>query len=174
MDRGLVARFRYGFSFHFKGKESQQNCKNSKEANLQATAVDAKIMEDLNNNKLAGPFSEPPLPNFNCSPLSVWAKSEPGKYRLLHNLSYPYDSSSVNGGIPQEYKTVKYATIQTAVHKINKLGRGCCMAKADVKSAYRIVPINPAFYHLLGFKWRGFYYYDKLLPMGLGECCSLF
>ena len=45
------------------------------------------------------------------------------------------------------------------------------MAKADIKNVSRIIPINPADYHLLGVKWRELYYYDRAMPMG---CSSSF
>jgi hypothetical protein len=51
---------------------------------------------------------------------------------------------------------------------------GVPTCKADIQSAYRIVPIHPSQHHLLGFRWRGQYYYDKFLPMGLAESCKLF
>ena len=170
----IVAGFTEGFKFHFSGQECQTTCRNSKEANIHSSAVDDKIQQELNHRRIAGPFKDPPFLNFKCSPLSLREKSEPGTFRLLHNLSYPYDTSSVNGGIPQEHKTVHYSTVQTAIRKINELGRGSYMAKADIKSAYRIVPIHPDYHHLLGFKWRDNFYYDKYLPMGLAESCAIF
>ena len=172
--KDIAHGFQYGFPFHFKGEEVDMVCKNSQLANQHPVAIDQKLSQEISLGRIAGPFEHPPYPNFKCSPLSLREKSVPGTYRLLHNLSYPYDSTSVNGGIPQQYKTVRYATVQTAITKINELGRGCYLAKADIKSAYRIVPIHPSFYHLLGFKWRGNYYYDKFLPMGLAESCALF
>jgi hypothetical protein len=39
---------------------------------------------------------------------------------------------------------------------------------------FRIIPINPADYHLLGIKWRVFYYYDRAMPMGCSSSCSTF
>ena len=48
------------------------------------------------------------------------------------------------------------------------------MAKTDVKSAFRIVPIHPADYSLLGMKWENLYYFDRTLPMGLSLSCSIF
>ena len=48
------------------------------------------------------------------------------------------------------------------------------MAKTDVKSAFRIVPIHPADYSLLGMKWENLYYFDRTLPMGLSSSCSIF
>ena len=110
------------------------------------------------------------------------ARSAPGRFplreyivnRLLHNLSYPYNETAVNHGIPQEHKTVKYANLLCAVKLIRQLGSGCFMAKSDIKSAFRIVPLHPSQYPLMGFKWRGKYYYDKFLAMGLAESCRIF
>ena len=36
------------------------------------------------------------------------------KFRLRHNLSPPYDGSSVNENIPKEHTSVQYATIRDA------------------------------------------------------------
>ena len=48
------------------------------------------------------------------------------------------------------------------------------MAKADLKYAFRIMPIHPSDYHLLGFKWNDHYYFDMVLPMGCSVSCKLF
>ena len=48
------------------------------------------------------------------------------------------------------------------------------MAKIDIKSAYRIVPIHPADRYLLGMKWRDQYYVDLALPFGLRSAPSIF
>ncbi len=117
---------------------------------------------------------DPPFPQFKCCPLALRETSTPGSYRLLHNLSYPYDDRSVNLSIAQEHKTVKYATLSDAVHRIQELGPGCFLAKSDIKSAFRIVPLHPSQYLLMGFKWRGRYYYDMCLAMGLAESCRVF
>lgn len=164
----------HGFTFHFTGADCPLSSRNSKEANTHSLAVDEKLQEEINLGRIAGPYKFPPLPNFKASPLSLREKSTPGSYRLLHNLSYPYDDSSVNGGIDQRHKTVKYATVKSAIRVINSLGRGCFMAKADIKSAYRLVPVSPSHFHLLGFRWRGQYFYDKFLPMGMAESCAIF
>ena len=34
------------------------------------------------------------------------------------------------------------------------------MAKTDVKSAFRIIPIHPADYSLLGLKWDNIFYFE--------------
>ena len=36
------------------------------------------------------------------------------------------------------------------------------------------MPIHPSDYHLLGFSWKGHYYYDKCVPFGASSSCHLF
>ena len=52
------------------------------------------------------------------------------------------------------------------VHLVSHLGKGALMAKFDVESAYRNVPVHPSDCHLLGVKWRNQYYVDLALPLG--------
>ena len=46
--------------------------------------------------------------------------------------------------------------------------------KPNVKSAFRIILINPQDYHLLGIKWSGHFYYDKCMPKGCSSSCKTF
>lgn len=48
------------------------------------------------------------------------------------------------------------------------------MAKTDIEVAFRIIPICPFDYHLLGFSWQGQFYFDKCLPMGASSSCQIF
>jgi hypothetical protein len=48
------------------------------------------------------------------------------------------------------------------------------MAKCDIEDAFRLVPIHPTDYHLLGFTWNNLYYYDRCLPMGASSSCQIF
>ena len=74
--------------------------------------------------------------------------------------------SSVNDFIPEECSSVHYASIIDAISVIKRKGAGCFMAKTDVKSAFRIIPIHPNDFALLGMKWQNAYYFDRCLPMG--------
>ena len=73
---------------------------------------------------------------------------------MIHHLSFPY-GDSINTFIPSEFSTVKYATVDDAINFIKFLGRGCVLAKTDVRSAVRIIPVHPSEYPLLGLQWRG-------------------
>ena len=48
------------------------------------------------------------------------------------------------------------------------------MAKVDLKNAFRLCPVRPADWHLLGIHWRERYYVDKCLPFGLRSAPFLF
>ena len=54
------------------------------------------------------------------------------------------------------------------------LGPGTLLLKVDLKSAYRIVPVNPLDRHLLGLCWEDHAYVDQALPFGLRSAPILF
>lgn len=107
------------------------------------------------------------------SPVGVVPKKTAGEFRCIQHLSYPY-GASVNDGIPVEDTSVTYSRVDDAVGLILRSGVGCFLAKTDIKSAFRIIPFRPADYHLLGIYWRGNYYFDRCLPMGLASSCKTF
>jgi hypothetical protein len=57
---------------------------------------------------------------------------------------------------------------------VKHFGRDSYLGKTDVEDAFRNFDIHPSDYHLLGFTWNGFYYYDKCLPMGASSSCQVF
>ena len=136
-------------------------------------AVDAKLQKELEVHRLAGPFRSPPLSPFWISPLGLVPKKIQGEFRLIHQLSFP-TGFSVNNDISSDHTSVKYATIDEAIQLIKSAGPGCFLAKTDVKNAFRIIPIHPDDYGLLGMQWRGLYYYDRCMPMGCSSSCLTF
>ena len=46
--------------------------------------------------------------------------------------------------------------------------------KADIKEAYRMVPIHPDDQLLLGIWWNGCVYIDRMLPFGLRSAPKIF
>jgi hypothetical protein len=66
----------------------------------------------------------------------------PGEYRLILNLSYPLEKS-VNDFIDKEYCIVRYSSIDDDVAMVQTLGKGALLAKADIKSAFRLIRIWP-------------------------------
>ena len=103
--------------------------------------------------RIAGPYSEPPLSNFRVDPLGVVPKKTAD---ILH-LSYP-PGGSVNYYIVKDDFSLQYVTINRAISHIKQLGQGCYLSKLDVDMAFRIAPVHPDEWHLLGMKWQGQYY----------------
>ena len=54
------------------------------------------------------------------------------------------------------------------------MGMGSLLAKVDVQSAFRNIPIHPADRHLLGISWRDKLYIDAALPFGLRLAPKIF
>ncbi len=92
----------------------------------------------------------------------------------LCQISYPYDNNSINRNIPKENSTIYYVSLNDAIKIIQRLGPKSNMAKSDIKGAFWIVPLHPSQYNLMGFKWRGLYYYGRCLAMGLSSSCKVF
>lgn len=67
--------------------------------------------------------------------------------------------------------SVSYTSFDTAVRWVRVYGRG---AKTDIDSTFRLVPMHPDIFQLLGGKWLGCYFIDQCLPMGCSISCSLF
>ncbi|CAJ0939651.1 unnamed protein product [Ranitomeya imitator] len=79
-------------------------------------------------------------------------KKEPGKYRLIHHLSYP-KGASVNDAIPVEESSVTYSSFDRAVELVRAAGPGALLAKSD------IVSLPP---------------FARCLPMGCSISCHYF
>ena len=169
----LISGFQYGFPLYHEGERVSCQYENLQSAVQNPGVVDRKIEKEIDADRIAGPFSSPPFSPFRVSPLGVIPKKTPGEYRLIHHLSYPR-GSSVNDFIPDEFSTVHYATISDAIRMIQAAGKGCYLAKTDIKNAFRIIPISPRDHNLLGIKWKGEYYYDKCMPMGCSSSCRTF
>ncbi len=110
---------------------------------LHPNAVTEKLQSELEVGWIIGPYPDAPFENFKCSPLSLQEKYTPGQYRLLHNLSYTYYDKSVNHNIPRQYTVVKYTTLMDVVQMFRRLGPKSIIAKSDIKSSFRIVPLHP-------------------------------
>ena len=69
---------------------------------------------------------------------------------------------------------MKYIKVDDAIHHIMKLGRGTLLAKTDVESAYRLLPIHQEDRPLLGVKWPDKFFMDLALLFGLHSAPRIF
>lgn len=167
-----------GFSEGFKlgtncNKSANLAVKNHKSALDKPGIIREKIQKEIVKGRYKGPFESPPFPNFICSPLGLVPKKESGKYRVIHDLSFP-KGDSINSSIPTEFTSVSYENIENVIKLVQGHHCNALMAKADVEDAFRLLPIHKSEHHLLGFLWEGQYYYDTCLPMGCSSSCQLF
>ena len=103
---------------------------------------------------------EKPFVNLRTSGLGAAPKKN-GKWRVIH-------------GISKAEFSLHYSTVDDAVRLLLKHGVGCRMAKVDLKSAIRMVPVRAMDWDLLGMYWQGRYYVDTCLPFGLRSAPYLF
>ena len=108
------------------------------------------------------------------SPFGVIPKRHsPGKWRLILDLSNP-SGSSINDGINPELCSLSFISVNDVARVVGILGRGTMLAKTDIKSAYRIIPVHPADRLLLGMEWQGNIFIDTRLPFGLRSVPLIF
>lgn len=141
-----------------------------------APKVDAVIADDVATLKKAGPYDTKPFEFFSVSPVGAVPKKGSTKVRMIHHLSYPDkprkgELESVNAHITEV--DMKISDVKQAIVRIVELGRGSFLIKMDVEAAYKQIPVRRADWPLLGFKWQGKYYYERVLPFGLTSSCRL-
>ena len=127
--------------------------------------------------RVAGPFPSPPLPNIQVSPIGLVPKKHTAKFRTIFHLSFPKSGeTSINSSISKEDFSLQYLKIDNAIQGILRFGQGSFLAKTDIESAFRLVPLRPSDYEHFGMYWEGSYYYDKVLPFGLRSApfCSTY
>ena len=82
----------------------------------------------------------------------------------------PLSSKSINDAISKDQFSLCYSSLDDAVAS----GPGALMAKIDLKSAFRMIPVRRQDWELLGMQWGDQLYIDKCLPFGLRSAPYLF
>ena len=173
MTNYLTSGFKNGFTISNTKFTPTQPPRNLKSSYEHPDIVTNKLKKERDLGRISGPFTSPPLDDMVFSPLGLQPKKIPGEFRVIQHLSYP-KGESINDGIPKHLSTVKYSSVGQAIKNIISIGSCCYMAKTDIKSAFRIIPVNPSDYHLLGIHWDNNYYFDRCLPMGCSSSCAIF
>ena len=166
---GITQGFRIGF---VPGSMQLESAKSNMHSALEhAEVVTEYIMKE---GRIAGSFPHSLIPGAHTSRFGVIPKShQPGKWRLIIDLSHP-KQHSVNDGIPKELRSISYISTDDAIGQILTIGKNCLLAKIDIKSAFRLIPVHPADRHLLAMNWENQIFIDKCLPFGLRSAPKLF
>ena len=72
----------------------------------------------------------------------------------------------VNEGIPKDLFSVRYSSFDDAVDLVGVLATSTFMAKLDIRHAFRLCPVRPDQWCLLGYCWDGRFFFDSRLPFG--------
>ena len=167
MKRGLSSGFRIGFNPAHPLRTAPANFRSVQD---HPATVDKYIAEEVASGRLV----ESQDPSTRRNPIGIISKPhQPGKFRLIVDLSAP-QGFSVNDGISSELCSLVYISVDKAASLIACCGRGALMAKTDLRSAYRQVPVHTEDQTLLGLEWRGRTYRDRALPFGLRSAPKLF
>ena len=142
---GIQQGFRVGCDYQ--SHKCQSAAGNLKSARENAEVVEAYIAE-VAARRVVGPVSPIEITILQTSPFGVIPKLQPGKWRLIVNLSAP--KGSVNDGISRSLCSLQYVSVEDIVGKIERMGRGTLLAKVD---PYHMVPVHPQDPALL--EWEG-------------------
>jgi hypothetical protein len=168
----IIRGITHGVPIEFTGnREIDRVCNNLRVEAKDIPKISKVIADDVAAGKKAGPFSEKPFKYFSCSPIGCVPKHGTEAIRCIHHLSFPRGGDSINGSTVEE--SHELGSLDRATYFIKRIGKGCFLIKLDVKAAYKIIPVDPNDWPLLGFKWEGKWYYERVLPFGLRSSCRL-
>ena len=146
-------------------------CKNYKSATdpTNAPDVEAQILTELDNGHYITCKTPPSI----VSSLGAIRKSS-GSIRLIHDCSRPHGAGLNSYAVTSKFK---YETVDRAVELLPMKGY---MAKVDLSSAYRVVPIHPDDYMATGLHWTfagdtyPTFLIDTRLPFGASKSPEIF
>ena len=161
-----------GANIGYCGPHYSRSTPNAATARTSSEALSSSIAQEISLFHSVGPFPSPPFPNMVISSLGVRPKKN-GKFRIIMDLSRPF-FYSVNDYIDRDCYSMQYCRVDDAVNHLCSVGPGAVMAKLDVKHAFRLIPVRSEDWHLLGYQFNDFYYFDIVLPFGLRSSPFLF
>ena len=169
----LIHTLRFGARIGYTGPQQSRVSRNLVSASQHPEVVSGNITKEIQSGRVVGPFTSPPLPNLQCHPVGVVPKKHSSEWRTIYHLSYP-EGDSINDHIPKELYSLNYVRVDDAIRILQNLGPGSFMAKTDLKSAFRLIPIHPDDWNLLGIYWQSKFYVDLYLPFGLRSAPYIF
>ena len=69
---------------------------------------------------------------------------------------------------------MQYTHFDTATDMVRAAGIGCFLSKVDIQHAFRLLPVHPHNWPLLGYMWDRLYFIDTVLPFGLRSSPGIF
>ena len=168
---GMKNGFRIGFDYSSKTVGAKRNMKS---AHQHPEVVQKYIDNEVRLGQVRGPLKPEEAAGVHISRFGVIPKPrQPGKWRMIVDLSHP-ERLSINDGIDKNQCSLSYLKLDKVAEIAMRLGQGTLLAKLDIQSAYRVIPVHPEDRSLLGMKWQGNIYVDAALPFGLRSAPKIF
>ena len=168
---GIAQGFRIGFQYTSHARISAKA--NHPSANEHPDIISYSLDTEIQKGRLLGPLHPSIHSLIHTSSLGAIPKKHSDKWRLILDLSHPA-GHSINDGIEKPACSLTYIRVDEVVQKVLLLGRGCQLAKIDIESAFRNVPVHPQDRHLLGLSWNGNIFIEAVLPFGLRSAPKIF
>ncbi len=133
----LIQGFTSGFDIHFSGLITNTRRRNLLSARSSTSQVSKVILKETSLGHTQGPFLLPPFRPFHCSLPEAVPKSD-GTTRLILDLSYQQEGAINDGILPDEV----FSKFDYAIELIRSQSHGAFMAKLDIRSAFRLLPVR--------------------------------
>ena len=114
----LLSMLREGAHIGYSGPRTRRVFPNLISAAQLPDVVTSNLHKEVTLGRVAGPYPSP-----------------------RPHLSYP-QGTSINDHIPKDPFSLSYVRVDDAISILQSLGRGAFMAKTDLKSAFRLIPIH--------------------------------
>ena len=176
-DKDILEFLQFGFPVeHDDEMPLEFGGRNHKGATDFADEVDKYLEKELALGGTIGPFDAIP---FKCpvgvSPLSTRPKKNSSTRRVIMDCSWPV-GASLNDGMSKDMYLSRqvflwYPTVDTLAKRVFELKESApnqkiFFFKEDMDRAFRQLRADPRSVPLLGFKWRGRFYFDLVMVMG--------
>ena len=156
---GIAQGFRIGFQYTSHARSTAKA--NHPSANEHPDIISCSLDTEIQKGRLLGPLHPSIHSLIHTSSLGAIPKKHSDKWRLILDLSHPA-GHSINDGIEKPACSLSYIIVDEVVQKVLLPGRGCQLAKIDIESAFRNVPVHPQDRHILALSWNGNIFIEAL------------
>ncbi len=163
---GIRHWFRVGFNYE-PALSVSSSSHNMVSASEHPEIIQGYLAEECSEARVLGPLSPTQVPSAHISSFGVIPKG------TSVDMSAP-EGRSVNDGVSEHWTSLKYVGVKDAAHIITSYGRGALLAKVDVKSSYRNIPVHPDDRWLMGMLSGENLFIDTALPFGLRSAPKTF
>ena len=168
---GIEHGFQIGADESYPFRSAGQNMLSAKQ---NPDVIEQYITKENVGGNILGPFTQGMAGKIHINRFGVIPKKhQPGKWRLITDLSFP-EGHSINDAISSDLCSLSYVTVNEVAKAAISLGKGAQIAKIDIKSAYRLIPVCAYDRKWLGMRWKDQVFVDGMLPFGLRSAPKIF